>query len=668
MITWELKQAILLRQSVTQTRSGNNGEASPCFYVAVSNLPPHLQSDQELRGLCAHWDHQIALISMLGAQHKTNALEERLEGLVRHIERRETAFIHQIVRLQKRGISNEQLADCLEQRHLGKSHGGWLHGWLRDTLSQRIPYCAQPIDWLYFTLLKLVRSRQDLVAIIGQERKSAAVIGLRDHRDARSLARHLPSGDAASIRAQYLGPNLDQIIPSFIPQSRITEQARSGFVNILTAVLIVLWTIPVGANGFASQISSAFRLLHRNEDWHIPAWLTGLVQGVLPQLTAYLVMNLMLIILRFLMNNKGHLTSTDVQLSIQQFYFWFLFTQLFITTSISSGLIPTLVKIIDGGAAQLPQILARNLPLASNYYLSYLVLHIGTQSLSMLARIPAIIKLYASVGRCRTPKDQIDALYGLHQVVRWGEIYPVYTTIGVIGKSPEEPAFPPSLTPASYFPNNLVIIYSLLMPLILPIAALTCAMLRFCFRYAFLYTAYITVDTSGRLYFRAILNLYWGIITMELALLGLFLLKVDPNSLRNDLGQISVLLLTILGTIQYQRSIQRFYQPLIRDYEAVSRQGTTTEIHPQPDVSEKYRPAVSKVQDSRSLAAVDLNIWLPKDVGGVSDGLIESVRTNYIGPSAQIRLTNSGAAMDSDGHVVLDDSTEHNILSAPKVR
>ena len=160
---------------------------------------------------------------------------------------------------------------------------------------------------------------------------------------------------------------------------------------------------------------------------------------------------------------------------------------------------------------------------------------------------------------------------------------------------------------------------------------------------------------------------------MELALLGLFLLKVDPNSLRNDLGQISVLLLTILGTIQYQRSIQRFYQPLIRDYEAVSRQGTprpshTTEIHPQPDVSEKYRPAVSKVQDLRSLAAVDLNIWLPKDVGGVSDGLIESVRTNYIGPSAQIRLTNSGAAMDSDGHVVLDDSTEHNILSAPKVR
>jgi hypothetical protein len=97
---------------------------------------------------------------------------------------------------------------------------------------------------------------------------------------------------------------------------------------------------------------------------------------------------------------------------------------------------------------------------------------------------------------------------------------------------------------------------------------------------------------------------------------------------------------------------------LIRDYEAVSRQDTpqlshTTEVHPQSNVSEKYRPAVSKVQDSHSLAVLDLNIWLPKDVGGVSDALIESVRRNYIGPSTQIRLTNSGAAMNSDGQVVL---------------
>jgi calcium permeable stress-gated cation channel len=404
--------------------------------------------------------------------------------------------------------------------------------------------------------------------------------------------------------------------------------------------------------------------------------LTGLVQGVLPQLTTYLVMNLMLVILRFLMSNKGHLTSTDVQLSTQQFYFWFLYAQFFITTSISSGLIPTLVKIIDGGAAQLPQILARNLPLASNYYLSYLFLHIGTQSLSILARIPAIIKLYTRVGRCHTPKDQIDALYDLHLVVRWGEVYPIYSAIGVIGTSPQEPAFlppKPALFLSEIFPNFLVIIYALLMPLILPIAALTCVVLRFCFRYAILYTAHITVDTIGRLYFRAILHLYWGIITMELALLGLFLLKVDPNNMRNDVGQIGVLLLTILATIQYQHSIQRFYQPLIRDYEAVSRQGTSrlshsTEVHPQSDVREKYRPAVSKLEDPHSLEALDLNIWLPKDVGGVSDALIESVRRNYIGPSVQIRLTNLGAAMNSDGHVVLDNSTAHNILSALKVQ
>ena len=200
------------------------------------------------------------------------------------------------------------------------------------------------------------------------------------------------------------------------------------------------------------------------------------------------------------------------------------------------------------------------------------------------------------------------------------------------------------------------------MPLILPIAAITCGALRLCFRYVLLYTARITVDTGGRLYFRAIFDLYWGIITMELTILGLFLLKIDPSSLRDDLGQISILLLTIFCTVQYQQSIKSFYKPLIRHDEAVRCEGlaplsNVTEQYSQPDVGQKYRTTTRTVKECYTLEGRDLEIWLPKDVDGVSDALMESVRRNYIGPSsnAQIGLTNAGAAMTSNGDVILQN-------------
>ena len=436
MITCELQQALLLRR---QTGNWSREVEPSCFYVAISNLPSHLQDEKELRALCAHWKHQIVLLSFVNACHKAETLAERLRGLIRHIERRETAFIHQILQTPDKQNSGEKLADCLErvmgERHFNTSDGGYIRAWLRETLSGWIPYCIQPIDWLYSVLLKTVRSRQDLFAAIKKRRKRAALIGLRHQQDARSFGEHLQSYTAANSRVEYLGSNLDQILVSSIPESRVAAQARSGMVNLVMAAVIMLWTIPVGANGFASQVSSALPLLYRGEDWHIPIWLTGILQGVLPQITTYFVMSSILLIVRFLVARKGHLTSIDVQLSTQRFYFWVLYVLLFVTTSLSSGLIPTLVKLMEGNAAQLPRILARNLPLASTYYLSYLALHLASQSVFMLVRIPSIVKLYARLGRCETPKDQIDALNDLHFVVRWGEIYPVYSTIGVIGES-----------------------------------------------------------------------------------------------------------------------------------------------------------------------------------------------------------------------------------------
>ena len=55
-------------------------------------------------------------------------------------------------------------------------------------------------------------------------------------------------------------------------------------------------------------------------------------------------------------------------------------------------------------------------------------------AVSSFIRPAALFQLYLGRRYCRTPKDLIDALYNMHYHVRWGEIYPLYSTIANIGE------------------------------------------------------------------------------------------------------------------------------------------------------------------------------------------------------------------------------------------
>ena len=138
--------------------------------------------------------------------------------------------------------------------------------------------------------------------------------------------------------------------------------------------------------------------------------------------------------LRYLMTQKMYLTSREIQLSTQRFYFYFLSAQLFVNTSLSSGLVPTLLEVANSGITRIPRILAQNLPLANTYFLSYVSIQAASMAVSSFIRPAALFQLCLGHRYCRTPKDLIDALYNMHYHVRWGEIYPLYSTIANIGE------------------------------------------------------------------------------------------------------------------------------------------------------------------------------------------------------------------------------------------
>lgn len=162
------------------------------------------------------------------------------------------------------------------------------------------------------------------------------------------------------------------------------------------------------------------------------------------------------------------------------------------------------------------------------------------------------------------------------------------------------------------------------------------------------YTAFIPFETGGRLYYNAISYLFCGILTSELCFLGLFILKMGRASLSHDIGQIAIILLTLLGTLRYHEFLRRSYfdVPLTIGLPSTGKQKCR--------VSEKFRSQILRQSDS--LTGETPSIWIPKDSEGVSNALLNSVRRVYLSSEkAGICITNCGAVMTDSGQIVLQD-------------
>ena len=86
------------------------------------------------------------------------------------------------------------------------------------------------------------------------------------------------------------------------------------------------------------------------------------------------VLNALLpLVLRIITGWQGLSTETTVELSLQKYYFVFLFTLNFLTVSLLSSITAIAQELLYGPKSA-PALLARNLPKVSNYFFSYLTL------------------------------------------------------------------------------------------------------------------------------------------------------------------------------------------------------------------------------------------------------------------------------------------------------
>lgn len=359
------------------------------------------------------------------------------------------------------------------------------------------------------------------------------------HMACQSLSHHLP---------KQMAPRIVEISPNDVIWDNMSlpwwqRYIRTTVVFIVVVGMIILWAIPVAFTSALSQLHVLADTYHWL-DWLLqaPSWVLSALQGVLPATFLAILMFLLPLILRFLVKLQGVQSGMLVELSVQKYYFFFLFVQLFLIVSVASA-VTILYKIFQdvNNITSVPSTLAQSIPKASNYFFSYMLLQAMSVSAGALVQIGSLIgwfilaPIFDSTARSKF-KRQVNL-----NEVQWGTFFPVYTNLAVIG-----------------------LIYSVIAPLILVFNVITFTLFWFVYRYNTLYVTKFTRDTGGLLFPNAINCTFVGLYVMEVVLTAMFFLVRDEHGRASCKGQGIGMAVVLILTAIYQILLNEAFSPLFR--------------------------------------------------------------------------------------------------------
>lgn len=189
-----------------------------------------------------------------------------------------------------------------------------------------------------------------------------------------------------------------------------------------------------------------------------------------------------------------------IELFTQNNYFAFQVVQVFLITTLTAAASSSLASVISNPYSA-KDLLAQNLPSASNFYLSYILIQCLASGAVGMLQIFGFLRHVILTRFMNNPRTRYKSWRQL-RVPRYGALFPVYSNMGVIALS-----------------------YACIAPLILIFAAGGLAFTHLIWRYNLIYVCDTTHDSKGLFYPNALLHLIIGLYIAEVCLVGLFALK-----------------------------------------------------------------------------------------------------------------------------------------------
>ncbi|KAJ8126892.1 hypothetical protein O1611_g6746 [Lasiodiplodia mahajangana] len=418
----------------------------------------------------------------------------------------------------------------------------WTPGWLPG-----LPFVNKKVDTIYWCRKELARLNHEIE--VDQENperyplmKSAFIQfnhQVAAHMACQSVIHHVPKHMAP--RVVEISPN--DVIWDNMALSWWSEWLRTAIVIAVVAGMIILWAFPVAFTGSISQLNSLINtfpwlgFLAKNPTvWKVAT----AVAGVLPAILLALLLWLVPVVMDLLAGFKGAKTGTQKTEAVQQFYFAFLFVQVFLIVSLASGVVAILEGVLNDPTS-VTDLLAKKLPSAANYFFSYMILQALSASSGTLLQIGALINWYL-ISRVfnSTARNKWTTNTTLPNV-KWGSYFPVYTNFACIA-----------------------LVYSVITPIISIFAIITFSLLWIANKYSMLYVNRLSIDTGGVLYPRALNQTFTGLYVMEVALIGLFFIQEDGKGVHACTPQAVIMIVVTILTALYQLLLNMSFGPMLR--------------------------------------------------------------------------------------------------------
>ena len=416
----------------------------------------------------------------------------------------------------------------------------WTPGWLPS-----IPGLNKKVDSIYWCRTELARLNSEIEI----DQKSPERFPLMTSAFIQfnhQAAAHMACQSASHHVPKHMAPRLVEIAPKDVIWDNMAIKwwqswARTTIVTLVVVGMVILWAFPVAWTATLSQLSTLanqYSWLH----WlnNIPPRVLQGIAGVLPALTLSILLALVPMIMGYLAFLQGAKTGSEKQGSIQNYYFAFLFVQVFLVVSISGGL-TSFLAASTSDITSVPSVLAVQLPKAANYFFSYMILQALSTSSGTLLQIGTLIiwfifpKLFDDTARQKWTRNTSLS------TIKWGTFFPVYTNFACIA-----------------------LIYSVVSPLIIIFALITFSLLYVAHRYNMVYVVRFELDTGGLLYPRAINQTFTGLYMMEVVMVGLFFLVRDSEGNVTCTPQAIIMIVAIFLTILYQYLLNDSFGPLFR--------------------------------------------------------------------------------------------------------
>ncbi|OJJ50831.1 hypothetical protein ASPZODRAFT_11678 [Penicilliopsis zonata CBS 506.65] len=484
----------------------------------------------------------------------TSDLEDKVkqrDGAAMKLEAAETKLIRKAnaARLKaiKKGHADQTALDNAASDEADDESGSIAARWIRpkDRPTHRLTMLiGKKVDTINWARSEIERLSPEIEELQAKHRAgdadmiSSVFVEFHRQTDAQSAYQSVAHNLPLHMSPRYIGLNPNQVIWSNLRIKWWERLVRYSATMALVVAMIIFWAIPVAVVGSISNINYLTDKVHFLSFINkLPSFLLGIITGYLPTILMAVLMALVPIFLRLMAKMGGAASLAEVELTVQNWYFAFEVVQVFLVVTIASSASSVVTKIIQDPTSA-ANLLANNIPLASNFYISYIVLQGLSFAAGALLQISGLIvgmilsKLFDS-----TPRKMYNRWSNLSGL-GWGTIVPAISLLLVIA-----------------------ITYSCIAPLVLGFATVGLYLFYFAYRYNLLYVSNATIDTQGKIYARALQHTLVGCYLLMVCLIGLFAIGSASNTMA--VGPLVLMIIFLVFCILYHMSLNAAMEPLV---------------------------------------------------------------------------------------------------------